>query len=567
MKKKTIDHIIPNVEDWPINLFGKSTRGDFVSQLNEFVLDEILDNHGSDLEPVLAKTVYLEKIRSTKNKWKVDPADEASYWKSLGKELGDISIAGGDQDQYLQLLKRIINRYNEEIVGNFSPKTYRFATKTLSVFFKRLLNTAAGRNHRRLWGNNHQLIERLKVYGEIDRIRHLFDKGTVIMVPTHFSNLDSVLIGYAMHAAVGLPAFSYGAGLNLYDSEIFGYFMNRLGAYRVDRRKKNPIYLECLTSMASFSIQKGVNNLFFPGGTRSRDGSMEDRLKLGLLGSAIEAQRNLVIEGKSEKVFVVPLVLGYHFVLEALFLIEQHLAKTGKEKYIRSKDQFKSYSKISRFIWNLFSEKSEITLSFGEPMDVMGNQVDENGVSKDGNGETIELKDYFMLDGEVDANTQRENVYTKILGDRILDSYKRNNVMLTSHLVAYTAFEMLKREYDGDLYSMMNMPLDQAIIPAHRLEENIAKMQVLLQQWESEGKIKLSPEMQWSPERIIKDGIANLGAYHIKKPLVLKKDQVKSDSIKLLYYYHNRIRIYDFDKQIDWNTSDNLTDALQSIKS
>jgi len=107
-----------------------------------------------------------------------------------------------------------------------------------------------------------------------------------------------MVIGYAMHAAVGIPAFSFGAGLNLFDNEIVGYFINRLGAYRVDRRKKNPIYLECLTSMAAYSIQKGINNLFFPGGTRSRNGGMEDRLKLGLLGSSIEAQRNMVIDGQ-----------------------------------------------------------------------------------------------------------------------------------------------------------------------------------------------------------------------------------------------------------------------------
>lgn len=553
MSKKNIEHIIPNVDDWPINLFGKSTRGEFVQELNAFVLDEIHQSHGRDIEPVLAKTIYLEKIRSTKNKWKVDPADEASYWKSLGKELNDITQNGANYDDYHQLLSRIVNRYNEEIVGNFNPKTYRFATKTLGIFFRRLLNTAAGRNHRRLWGNNHQLIERLKVYGDIEKIRSLFEQGTVVMVPTHFSNLDSVLIGYAMHAAVGMPAFSYGAGLNLYDSEIFGYFMNRLGAYRVDRRKKNPIYLECLTSMASFSIQRGVNNLFFPGGTRSRDGSMEDRLKLGLLGSAIEAQRNIVMKGGKEKIYVVPLVLGYHFVLEALFLIEQHLTKTGKEKYIKSKDQFKSYSKITKFIWSLFSEKSEITLSFGDPMDILGNPINMDGNSMDANGDEINMEDYFTLDGALTVNPQRENVYTKILGDRILESYKRSNVMLSSHLVAYAAFQMLEKGFDGDIYAMMNMPADQAVIERDKLETILGRLQAVLLEWEKDEKIKLSPEVKWSPDRLLDDGIDNLGTYHIKKPLVLKKDLLQSDSVKLLYYYHNRSRIYQLNKFIDWS--------------
>ena len=537
--------------DWPISQFGEK-RGEFVFELNDFVLKKILDSHRENLEPLLAKTIYLEKKRSKNNRWRVDPEDEVRYWSSLSKELNQITQDGGTQGGYLELLKRIINRYDEEIVGTFKPKTYKFTFTFLNIFFKRLLNTAAGRNHKRLWGSRHQLVEKLKVYGEVDKIKALFDQGTVVMVPTHFSNLDSMVIGYAMQSAVGIPAFSFGAGLNLFDNEIVGYFINRLGAYRVDRRKKNPIYLECLTSMAAYSIQKGVNNLFFPGGTRSREGGMEDRLKLGLLGSSIEAQRNMVIEGKKEKVFIVPMILGYNFVLEAKFLIEQHLARTGKEKYIKSKDAFKSYRKIIKFIWSLFSEKSDISVSFGEPMDIMGNFVDDEGNSIDINGEHIDLRDYFSLDGEVKANAQRENVYTKILGDRILDSYKRNNVVLSSHLLAYSAFKILEKSHDGDVYSLVNLPKEKSQIEWDYLETIITRLQVALLELESKGKIKLSREVKWEPRRLIEDGIKNLGIYHAQKPLLINNDKVWSDSLKVLYYYHNRIKIYDLDKYIEW---------------
>src|SRR5690625_7368921 len=103
------------------------------------------------------------------------------------------------------------------------------------------------------------------------------------MLPTHVSNVDSSLIDYVIETKVGIPAFAYGAGLNLYNFGPAAYFMNRLGAYRVDRRKKNPIYLETLKAMSTLSIKSGVNNLFFPGGTRSRSGHSESRLKLGRL--------------------------------------------------------------------------------------------------------------------------------------------------------------------------------------------------------------------------------------------------------------------------------------------
>ena len=87
------------------------------------------------------------------------------------------------------------------------------------------------------------------------------------MVPTHFSNLDSILIGWVIHV-LGLPPFIYGAGLNLFNIKILAYFMNSLGAYKVDRRKKNPIYLEALKSYSNLAIQEGAHSLFFPGGTR-----------------------------------------------------------------------------------------------------------------------------------------------------------------------------------------------------------------------------------------------------------------------------------------------------------
>ncbi|MCB0684019.1 MAG: hypothetical protein KDC32_24405, partial [Saprospiraceae bacterium] len=55
------------------------------------------------------------------------------------------------------LLRRILHRYSEEIVGTFSIKTFRFARRFLTFFFKRLLNAAASRNFRRLYTSRHQL--------------------------------------------------------------------------------------------------------------------------------------------------------------------------------------------------------------------------------------------------------------------------------------------------------------------------------------------------------------------------------------------------------------------------
>ena len=550
--KSVYPHIIPNIEEWPINLISKD-RALFVERLNAFSYERIMVFHGENIEAVLAKTIYLEKIRSKRNPWKVDPPDEEAYWIELEKSYTQALESEDKEAECDALLRRIIHRYSEEIAGNFSPKTFRFIRKFLAAFFKRLLNTAAGRNHRRFWGSTLQLQNRIKMVGEVEHVRTLFDKGVVVTVPTHFSNLDSILIGYAIDAVAGLPAFSYGAGLNLYDMELIAYFINRLGAYKVDRRKKNPLYLECLKSMACYSLQEGVNNIFFPGGTRSRQGSIEKRLKLGLLGSVMESQRISIQKEEERKIFIVPMVMGYHFVLEARHLINEYLKSTGKEKYIKTKDQYKSYRKIMKFIWSLFSAQSEITISLGEPMDVMGNKVDAEGISYDDNGNVVDLKDYFTLDGDIKVDSQRETVYTKILGDKILESYYRNNVVLSSHLVAFAAFRILMKQHRGlTIYDLVNISPSDFEIELDVFKEVVAQLVTGLKIWEEEVKIRLSDEIKLETGALIENGIKNLGTYHPSRPLKIKDNKVISEDIKLLFFYHNRLENYKMHRLINW---------------
>lgn len=550
--KSVHPHIIPEIEEWPIYKISKD-RASFISELNDFTFNRMLSLHEGEIEALVAKTIYMEKIRSKRTPWKVDPPDEQQYWRDLEKEFRKANEEENKEEAQLELIKRIINRYNEEITGSFNPKTFRFARRFLTSFFKRLLNTAAGRNYRRFWGNRLQLQDRIKAVGHIEETRALFKKGVVVVVPTHFSNIDSIMLGYAMDAVVGIPAFAYGAGLNLYEVELIAYFMNRLGAYKVDRRKKNPIYLECLKSMACYSMQKGVNNIFFPGGTRSRNGAIEERLKLGLLGSVVESQRLFIEKGKKEKIFIIPVVLDYHFVLEAKYLINSFLKTTGKEKFIKQKDQYNSYRKIMKFIWSIFSEKSEITLSFCPPLDVLGNRVDVEGRSLDGRGNQIDLADYFTWAGKIKPDLQRETVYTKLLGDKILESYYVNNVVLTSHLCAFAAFRVLMKQYrELVIYDLVNISPEEFIIPLEDFYQVIEQLVEGLKEWEKNGKIKLSGEIYGSVEEIVNHGVKNLGVYHPGKPLVIKDDILTSEDIRLLFFYHNRLENYKMHRLINW---------------
>ncbi|MEM9849381.1 MAG: 1-acyl-sn-glycerol-3-phosphate acyltransferase, partial [Bacteroidota bacterium] len=470
-KRQAYPPVFPEIEDWSIYKMHQDRKA-FVEEIDEHVFELLLEKHGNNIDDLIAKTLYLERIRMKREPWKVDPADERPFWKQIGKELIKKSLDREDsvaRSTNERLLKSIIHRYSEEIVGTFNKSTFLFARRFLTNFFSRMLNTVQGR----FWGIRYRLYDRLQAHGEVEHVRSLMTKGTVVVVPTHFSNLDSILIGYVLDGIAGLPAFTYGAGLNLLNSGIVAYFINRLGAYRVDRRKKNPIYLETLKSMSMLSTKRGVNSIFFPGGTRSRSGALETKLKLGLLGTIVEAQRANLQAGKDEKIFVVPMVLGYHFVLEAKYLIEQHLRQTGKEMYLRAKDRSNSIRKFLQFAGTLFSTSNDIVVAFGKPMDVVGNFVDEEGNSIGTNGQKVEIADYFKRysDGQVNRDPQRESVYTRRLGDRILERFFADNIVLSSHLVAFAAFNLLRYENTStDLYGLLRLPHEDIVFSRQKLE-------------------------------------------------------------------------------------------------
>ncbi|MCC6460897.1 MAG: 1-acyl-sn-glycerol-3-phosphate acyltransferase [Saprospiraceae bacterium] len=562
MKKKisTYPRIIDKIEDWPIYRLSED-RAEFIRNIEEFTFQRLSSRHRKDLVDVLVKTIYQERIRIKESPWKVDPPNERTFWNKISKRLIKKSLDRQDPEAQAEaedILRKIIHRYSEEIVGTFKIPTFRFAQRFLTVLFNRLLNAAVDKSIASLWRGRRQLYDRLNVVGDVETVRSLFQNGTVVVVPTHSSNLDSILVGYAMDQIMGMPSFSYGAGLNLYNFGPAAYFMNRLGAYRVDRRKKNAIYLETLKTMSNLSMQRGVNSLFFPGGTRARSGELETDLKMGLLGTAVEAQRAMCQRDETKKVYIVPMVIGYHFVLEAPFLIEQHLRHIGKENYIRLKDEGNSIRSWFRFIWRFFSTTNDITLSVGRPMDVMGNFVDAQGRSFDSFGNELDIREYFTAQNEINEDRQREEEYTKLLAERVAARYQIENVVLSSHLIAYAVFEILLHENPKlDLFGILRLPPDDYLFPLRVVNDVVEQMQEKLFEWEQQGRIRLAPEIHHPAAEVVRDGVKNLGVFHREKPLGFTKEgDIVSSNFRVLYFYHNRLTNYKLGKNVHWRSED-----------
>jgi len=553
-----LEPVIPNIKDWPIAKIARHQD----EILQEVVAESISqlqkqNAHAGALRDMIAKAVYLERIRIKNESWEVDPEDEPAFWSKVKKKLtnSDPSLVDREEVRKIEqdLLTDIVRRYSEEILGNFDPKLYWFAQQTLPLFFGRLLNASTG-SIRAIFKPKILLKDRLFITGPVEKIRHLATKGTIILVPTHFSNLDSIMIGYGMDM-IGLPAFQYGAGLNLFNSRIFGYFMGNLGAYKLDRRKKNSIYIETLKAYSRINVYNGAHTIFFPGGTRSRSGSIENELKLGLVGTVIDAQRMHFERnppGEAPKIFILPLTVSYHFVLEASSLISEHLKRTGKEQFLLPDDQFQSFKSIFKFFWELFGASSDITLSFSEPMDIFGNAVDEDGNSIDKFGKPVDIRNYFVTKGEIRHDPQRDQEYTKMLGDIILQKFMTGNTVYSSHMVSFVAFEMLSKRYnDSDIFTVLRLPEEDREIPWDDFVFACNRVRDELYNLNNNNKVKLAPHMTWEMEDIIEHGIRNVGMYHAAKPIIRTKEgNISSEDLKLLFFYHNRLEGYGLQKCI-----------------
>jgi glycerol-3-phosphate O-acyltransferase len=554
-KNKAYKPILDGIPDWPVYQLSKN-RKEFIEEVAQRALQEIkiLRPTRKQLIDELEATVYREQNRIKRNRWRVDPADEPSFWSTIKSEL--VELSKGQEEAIVKeddILGKIVHRYAAEIAGNFKPSSYRFAREVIKFWFARLLNGARVKKFGAFFRSKYTLRDKIHIVGKVKLIRKLAKKGTVVMVPTHFSNLDSILIGWVIHS-MGLPAFIYGAGLNLFNIKIFAYFMNSLGAYKVDRRKKNLPYFETLKTYSNLAIQKGAHSLFFPGGTRSRSGLIEKQLKLGLLSTAIEAQRSAYmnpIDGESKKVFVVPVTLNYHFVLEAPEMIEDYLQVKGKDRYFPEQDNYGSFQLI-KFMFKFFTKGSNISVSIGPGLDVLGNPVDEEGNSVDANGRPVDTRDYFLTNGEVTVDKQREEEYTRMLSQKVVKEYHRIARVFASHLVAFVAFEMWQKKHPKlDLFSLLRLPEEDLELEYEEFKETFKRVRKEIYRLKDENQIHCATHLKGEADVVITRGLDNVGIFHLKRPLLKnKKGNIITKDLAVLYYYHNRLVGYDLEKSI-----------------
>jgi len=484
----------------------------------------------ASLEYVLNDVAYCE-IRRLEAGGKTGAVER---WRDLSRRL----LAMNEADKQ-EALRNLVRHYGHDVVGNFDPRVYKFVTgaapSLLGFVFSRIGGLREGMQALR------SLDARIHADGEIAAARACAERGTIIVTPTHSSNMDSPAIGLGLLRA-GLPPTTYGAGKNLFSNPFISYFMRNLGAYRVDRRLKFELYKDVLKEYSTVLLEHGYHSLFFPGGTRCRSNIVEKNLKLGLLGTSVTAYKNSVRAGAPHKrLYIVPATINYRLVLEAETLIDDYLAEVGKNRYIITDDEFSRLGRLVEFFRKILAHEGSVIVRFGRPLDPFGNDVTDDGESLDRQGRAVDPASFVRgADGEVVDDDQRDAEYTRALGRRLAAAFPRLTVLHATQLVARAVYDTIARAAGTrDVYRLLRAPARQLTVAFDTVIEQLGRFRARLADnpaWGAEHPMLAGK----TPGEIVDDAVRGLSTYHTR-PILSRRDlTLQVDDVKLLYYYQNR---------------------------
>ena len=279
----------------------------------------------------------------------------------------------------------------DEISSGFSPPLHRATIAMLP----HVLGPAFGGT----------FDDRIDVDGPLAELRELAKTTTLVLAPTHASNLDSIVLGLVT-ARAGLPPFAYAAGKHIFRNRLFATLMRRLGAFQLDPDRRDRLYMRVVNVYVNELLARGYHTVVFPSGTRCRSGEVESTVKLGLLGAAVHVAR---------PVRIVPVTMTYQIVPEAEHLIAYYLAGRSHERIVGDE----------LFVWGRLLDTAKrfrrldqrVAVRFDEPID-----------------------------------PQTGGPWRSRIAGQLTAAYRRGTVLFPTHLVARAAYE-----HGGDVIAVQTI--------------------------------------------------------------------------------------------------------------
>jgi len=145
---------------------------------------------------------------------------------------------------------------------------------------------------------------------DVERIREAARNGTVLLLPSHRSHFDYLLLSWLLyHQGMMPPHIAAGANLSFWP---LGTIFRRCGAFFIRRSfSGDQLYSTLVSQYLRTLIAEGYAQEFFLEGGRSRTGKMLAG-KIGLLSIYVEAMADRVVSD----IQVVPVYIAYEKVVE-----------------------------------------------------------------------------------------------------------------------------------------------------------------------------------------------------------------------------------------------------------
>lgn len=200
----------------------------------------------------------------------------------------------------------------------------------------------------------------------VERLRHAARDGSLVIVPSHRSHVDYLVISQVLFwNSLMPPLIAAGANLSFFP---LGPIFRRGGAYFIRRTiKGDPLYARVLRAYVKQLLQEGWTQEFFIEGGRSRTGKTLPP-KMGILSMLIDAW----LEDRSDDVLFVPSSISYEKLIEAASYTRE-LGGAEKEK--------ESAGALIRTAGVLRSKYGRVYVTFDEPVS-LAKTMEELGHSR-----------------------------------------------------------------------------------------------------------------------------------------------------------------------------------------
>ncbi|KAL7684500.1 putative phospholipid/glycerol acyltransferase, Male sterility, NAD-binding protein [Plasmopara halstedii] len=192
----------------------------------------------------------------------------------------------------------------------------------------------------------------------LTRIRDLLAerRGSVVLVPTHRSYVDFLLMSYVFFA-YNIPVPYVAAGEDFLNMGSLTKLLRESGAFFIRRSFSNDsLYSAVFHAYTQYLVARGHTVEFFIEGSRSRSGK-QLHPKFGILNTVVDCY----LSDKVKNLFIVPVTIDYEKPLEVL-LHQNELLGEGKVR--------ESISALLKAMPVVRKKFGSISVMFGVPLDV-----------------------------------------------------------------------------------------------------------------------------------------------------------------------------------------------------